>query len=234
MRLVGACVVSLAAALAAQAGVGVVVVNFDTYPGGAPVLPGDILTTQWSQLGVEFTNGAGGGTAPSGNSCSYSPPNHAYTPQIVAWFVDPCTGVPSATDFAGTRQDNCWVSGEGIDMNWYDAGGGLLNHAFNSGGGNFASYSTPQPLIARLDMTCILQGIDDFTFTPPIPVLKGDMDCSGMRGLPDVPGFVLALVAPDQYAAAYPACHFRRADMNCDRQVNGDDIEYFVAALIGP
>lgn len=211
-----------------------VIVNFDEYPGGAPVLPGDTLTTQWSALGVEFSNGQGGGPGPSGNACSVSAPNHAFANQIVAIFVDPCTGAPSVTDFAGSRQDFCWVPGEGIDMYWYDANGVELHHEFNAGGGALLTFSTPQPVIARLDMYCVLQGIDDFTFNTPQPVLRGDMDCSDTLEVGDVEPFVLALIDPDQYAALFPACHVRRADMNCDRLINGLDIDPFVVALLAP
>ncbi len=211
-----------------------VIVNFDEYPGGAPVLPSDVFTTQWSALGVEFSDNQGSGPSPSGNACSVSAPNHAYAIQIVATFVDPCTGVPSVTDFAGTRQDFCWVPGEGIDMFWYDANGTELHHEFNAGGGALLTFGTPQPAIARLDMYCNLQGIDDFVFSTPQPVLRGDMDCTSALDVGDVEPFVLALVDPDQYAALFPACHIRRADMNCDRLVNGLDIGPFVVALLGP
>lgn len=211
-----------------------VVVNFDQYPGGAPVLPGDVLTTQWSMVGVEFSDGAGGGPGPSGNNCSLSPPNHAYASAIIATFVDPCTGVPSVTDSAGTRQDLCWVPGEGIDMYWYDENGVELHHEFNAGGGNLTSFSTPEPAIARLGMTCLLQGIDDFVFNSPQAILRGDLNCDVAVDTNDVSPFALALIAPDEYGALHPDCHFRRADMNCDRLVNGADIQPFVSVLLSP
>ncbi|MFO0972551.1 MAG: hypothetical protein U1A27_03800 [Phycisphaerae bacterium] len=208
-------------------------VNFDQYPDGSPVVSG-YLTTQWSTVGVEFSDGQGFGPQPSMNACSYSAPNHAYAARIIATFVDPCTGIPSVTDSAGTRQDLCWVPGEGIDMFWYDASGGLLHHEFNAGGGNLLTFSTPQPIIARLEMVCVLQGIDDFVFSTPQPVLRGDMNCDTAVNAGDVEPFVLALVAPDEYGALFPACDIRRADMNCDRKVNGADAQGFVTALIGP
>jgi hypothetical protein len=229
--------ITLLNSLAATALAGIpipVVVNFDTYPDGSAVQPSDSFTTQYSTVGVEFTDGGATGPAPSGNACSYSPPNHAYANVIVAYFVDPCTGIPSITDYAGTRQDFCWVSGEGIDMYAYDADGNLLDNQFNAGGGNFLAFSFPQPIIARLEMTCILQGIDDFTFNAPVPALKGNMNCDAEVDLLDVDPFVLALIDPSAYTSANPNCDIRRADMNCDRAINGLDIQGFVDALLAP
>ena len=169
-------VISAAAMLVGASNVGAqTLVNFDTYPGGAPAVSGDVFTTQWAQVGVVFTDGGSGGPGPANNPCSYSPPNHAAAGSglIVAWFVDPCTGAPSATNFAGTRQDNCWFSGEGIDMYAYDAQGALIGHQFNAGAGNLVTFSFPTPVIARLEMFHILQGIDDFVFNTPAPVPEG-------------------------------------------------------------
>jgi hypothetical protein len=225
-------------AVAAAATLGLVpiliasIINFDTFPDGSPVQTADRFTTQYSVWGVEFSDGASSGPAPSANACSYSPPNHAYAELIIATFVDPCTGIPSSTDFAGTRQDFCWVSGEGIDMYAYDANGNEIGHQFNSGGGNFASFSFPQPIIARVEMHCILQGIDDFTFNTPANVLTGDMDCNAVVNMPDIAPFVLALIDPAAYVSLHPFCDIRRADLNCDRKVDGLDISFFVMKLL--
>ena len=210
------------------------VVNFDTYPDGSMVQPSDRFTTQYSTVGVEFTDGGATGPAPSGNPCSISPPNHAYAATIVAYFVDPCTGVPSVTDYAGTQQDSCWAPGEGIDMYWYDANGNQLDHQFNTGGGNFVALSTPQPVIARLEMKCILQGIDNFTFNAPVAVIRGDMDCDNDVDLDDIEPFVLALIDAPAYIASHAACDIRRADMNCDRKEGGLDVQGFTDVLTGP
>ncbi|HKQ48133.1 MAG TPA: hypothetical protein VJZ71_08705 [Phycisphaerae bacterium] len=227
--------VTLMAVLVSTASAGAwppTVIDFDTYPDGSMVQPSDRFTTQYSTVGVEFTDGGATGPAPSGNPCSISPPNHAYATTIVAYFVDPCTGIQSATDYAGTQQDSCWAPGEGIDMYWYDANGNLLDHQFNSGGGNFVALSTPQPVIARLEMQCILQGIDNFTFSEPVAVLRGDMDCNGLLEIEDVEPFVLALINAPAYMAAYATCDIRRADMNCDRKEDGLDVQGFTDALV--
>lgn len=226
-RFAGAVLVGLLPAFLTQADLPAEVVNFDTYPGGAPVLSGDLYTTQYSSLGVEFHDGSGGGVGASGNACSYSPPFHAYALQIVAVFVDPCTGVPSVTTFAGTRQDNCWVPGEGIGMVALNAAGDEIGSLFNSGAGNFESFTFPQPIIARLVMSPVLQGIDDFTFNPPVPVLQGDLNCDQLVTLDDIGPFITALLAP----GALQSCDDRRADMNCDRKIDGRDVPGFVNAL---
>lgn len=210
------------------------VVNFDTYPDGATVEPDDRFTIQYSTVGVKFTDGGDSGPAPSGNACSFSAPNHAYADRIVAYFVDPCTGIPSTTDYAGTRQDFCWVPGEGIDMYAYDAQGNLLDHQFNAGGGNFVAFSYPEPVIARLEMFCVLQGIDDLAFNTPAAAPKGDMNCDTEVDMLDVAPFALALIDAPAYDASFAPCDVRRADMNCDRRVDALDVQGFVNALIAP
>lgn len=145
-----------------------VTIAFDTYPGGAAVPGGASIADQWQSLGVIFSDGAGGAVGASNNNCSLSAPNHAYASTIVARFVDPVTGAAAATSYAGTAQDNCWVPGEGIAMRAYDRHGAQIGSVFNSGGGHFEAFSFPEPVIARLEMDCVLQGIDDFVFGEPV------------------------------------------------------------------
>ena len=45
--------------------------------------------------------------------------------------------------------------------------------------------------------------------------------------------FVLALIDPAAYRAAYPTCNINRADMNADTLIDGLDTQQFVAALLG-
>lgn len=210
-----------------------VIVNFDTYADGSAV-PSEnhSIGSQWTVVGVEFSDGAGQGVAASGNACSYTAPNHAYATLIVARFVDACTGLPSVTDMAGTRQDFCWVNGEGIDMYAFDADGNEIGHQFNAGGGNLVVFSFPEPIIARLDMYCMLQGIDEFQFNPPVAALKGDMDCNGMVEEEDIGPFVEALIDPALHAANQPGCPIEHADMNCDRKVDGLDVQGMVERLL--
>ncbi len=66
------------------------------------------------------------------------------------------------------------------------------------------------------------------------PLLRdGDMNCDGSVNFDDLDGFVLAIVGPAAYQAAYPTCRYLNADLNDDRVVDFDDINPLVAALVG-
>ena len=165
-------------ALAFPAVAGAVTIDFDTYPGGGAVPPGPSIGDQWKTLGVIFTDQAGGPASASNNSCSLSPPNHAYATTIIATFVDPSTGSPAHTAYVGTAQDNCWVPGEGIAMRAYSLNGDLIGSIFNpssgSGNGHFDAFSFSSAIVARIEMDCIGQGIDNFVFDPPTVLGVGD------------------------------------------------------------
>jgi len=68
----------------------------------------------------------------------------------------------------------------------------------------------------------------------PPPVLMGDMNCDGQVNASDIDPFVLALIAPADYAAAWPSCDIGLADMNSDTKRDGRDIQVFVARLLTP
>lgn len=59
----------------------------------------------------------------------------------------------------------------------------------------------------------------------------GDLNCSDALTLADVEPFVLALVNPAGYAAAFPLCNHLSADMNFDGRIDGLDVRPFVTAL---
>lgn len=171
------------AALASPAVASAATIDFDTYPGGGAVPPGPSIGDQWMSLGVVFSDAAGGPVGASNNSCSLSSPNHAYAATIVARFVDPSTGSQALTAYAGTAQDNCWVPGEGIAMRAYGLNGELLGSVFNSGSGHFESFSFSSAVIARVEMDCILQGIDNFVFDAPTVVNVDDRSIPFALGL---------------------------------------------------
>ena len=157
--------------LAAQAAA--VTIDFDRYPDGLAVPAGPSIGNQWASLGVFFADRAGGAVTAVGSGCSLSAPNHVasvVSGTIVATFVDPASGSPGLTSSAGTAQDLCWASGEGIAMRAYDKDGVLLASIFNSGAGNFSSFSFSTPIIARIEMDPIGQGIDNFQFVFPVAV----------------------------------------------------------------
>jgi hypothetical protein len=62
----------------------------------------------------------------------------------------------------------------------------------------------------------------------------GDMNCDGVVDLLDVDPFVLALLDPTGYAAAFPGCSIARADMNHDNAINGGDVQNFAGVLLSP
>lgn len=63
---------------------------------------------------------------------------------------------------------------------------------------------------------------------------KGDMNCDGQVNGADITGFVLALLNPSAYAAAYPSCYTLNADMNGDLSPNNADVQAFVNGLLAP
>jgi hypothetical protein len=66
-----------------------------------------------------------------------------------------------------------------------------------------------------------------------VPVLVGDLNCSGAVGFDDINPFVQRLTDPAGYAAAYPSCPAANADINGNGSVGFDDINPFVALLTG-
>jgi hypothetical protein len=59
-----------------------------------------------------------------------------------------------------------------------------------------------------------------------------DINCDGALNAFDIDPFVMALVDPAGYAAAYPACDRMRADINGDGRVDAFDIDPFVECII--
>lgn len=195
-------------------------VNFDVYPNGVAVEGGDVFTDQWASVGVIFSDGKDGGPGPSANPCSISPPNHAAAGGlIVATFVDPCSGAPSATDIVSVQQDWCWAPGEGLDVYAYDLKGNEIGHQFVQGGGAAASFDFNQQIIARLDIFHIGQGIDNLSFTLPASVADGcpaDANHDNAINVDD-----LLTVINDWGPCGLGIC---AGDSNCDHVVNVDDL----------
>lgn len=214
-----------------------VLIDFDKYPDGSPVPPGPAsISNQWQSLGVVF-----GGAYANPSGCSKSPPNHVSQNgpgPITATFVDPVTGAPAVTDSVSTAQDNCWYPGEGIRMRAYDVQGHLIAETFNGAGpGASAGFTFPTPVIARVEMDPVLQGIDDFVFNTPV----ADTDRDGVpdRGDSCHPGDNCPLVFnPDQRNSVHPgtpagdACEDPDGDGvvdavdNCPDVANGDQADW--------
>lgn len=210
--------------LAAPAAGQTSIIGFDFFLDGTPIGPRSALSTQWTEIGVVFADGKGQPVSVSNNSCSLSMPNHAFAGVIVATFVDPCTGGPAVTASAGTAQDNCWFPGEGIDMKAFDSNGNLLAQQFNAGGGNLVVFSFEKPVIARIEMACALQGIDNFQFTAVVPIRSPDLDGDG-----DVDGSDLGSLL-GEWGPCAGCC---AADLNLDGEVDGSDLGTLLGAWTG-
>jgi hypothetical protein len=74
--------------------------------------------------------------------------------------------------------------------------------------------------------------VDDLSITAAAG--PGDLNCDGVLDAFDIEPFILALLDPVGYAAAYPDCDRDLADINGDGVVDAFDIEPFVALLVGP
>ncbi|MBN2448070.1 MAG: hypothetical protein JXO22_15175, partial [Phycisphaerae bacterium] len=64
-----------------------------------------------------------------------------------------------------------------------------------------------------------------------IPLL-GDCNCDGAADAFDIDPFVMAVIFPEQYAAAYPDCDITLADCNGDGSADVFDIDAFVAVIL--
>jgi hypothetical protein len=62
--------------------------------------------------------------------------------------------------------------------------------------------------------------------------LRADLNCDGAVNALDIDPFVLALVDPAGYAAAYPGCTVLNADINRDGKANPFDIDPFVECMV--
>lgn len=67
----------------------------------------------------------------------------------------------------------------------------------------------------------------------PRPYRVGDTNCDGAIDNFDIDPFILAIVDPAGYAAAFPGCFLETADANCDGVVDNFDIDAWVACLTG-
>lgn len=61
---------------------------------------------------------------------------------------------------------------------------------------------------------------------------RGDMNCDGRTDNFDIDPFVLAIVSPAAYQAAFPECDMLHGDANADGRFDNFDLDPFVACLI--
>ena len=95
--------------------------------------------------------------------------------------------------------------------------------------GTFAPYVHVTDSLGRSDQTQLT-----LTIVSDCPYAIGDTNCDGDVNNFDIDAFVLALVDPQGYAAAYPDCDRSHADLDQDGTVSNFDIDPFVDALTEP
>lgn len=124
----------------------------------------------------------------------------------------------------------------------------LLGDGVNAGGGPAGVYALPMNVasatLATSETYYLLIGkevaetaplfldayaIAQITLVPA--EMPGDMNCDGAVNEADIPAFVLALLDPAAYSAAYPGCDPTRADLNTDGESDALDLQPFVDAM---
>lgn len=65
-----------------------------------------------------------------------------------------------------------------------------------------------------------------------VPIVPGDVNCSGELGFDDVNPFVYIMLSLELYYTHYPDCNHYFADVNLDGEVGFGDINSFIEALI--
>jgi hypothetical protein len=68
---------------------------------------------------------------------------------------------------------------------------------------------------------------------PWVAPALADVNCDGAVNGLDIQPFVLAILDPDAYAAAYPACDIYNADLNADCVLDTADVTALVSLLLG-
>ena len=115
-------------------------------------------------------------------------------------------------------------------LDWWtvDSGGAVF-----STGGDFGLSGT----IGQPDATPALMTGGDFTlaggFWPATYRRVGDLNCDGLVNVFDIDPFVLALMNPVGYMAAFPGCDIWLADTDGDGWITPFDIDPFVLCLTG-
>lgn len=139
------------------------------------------------------------------------------------------------------------LDGDGdLDMLSSSFGGGLWRLFVNNGAGSFTFVqdydAASNPACAILvdvnnDRTIDMVHLDEiaqlvriWSNTPLYP--DGDMNCDTLVDNSDIDAFVLALLDPAGYHAAFPACDILNADTNGDGVADNSDIDSFVTCLL--
>ncbi len=92
--------------------------------------------------------------------------------------------------------------------------------------------------LAGLAFRCIVLNAcgDDTSLAATLHIPTGpraEMNCDSAVNGEDIAAFLLAIIDPAGYAAAYPTCDVYGGDLNCDGSVDAADIEPFVNCVLG-
>lgn len=151
----------------------------------------------------------------------------------------------------GTNVDIRWISDDDVSVSSVDIllsvdGGATYSTTLASATADDGLFTWTVPnlctdrarirVVARdgVGNTGLDQSSANLDINGSIPSNPGDMNCDCTADAADLPAFVLALVDPAGYAAAYPLCDINLANLNGDGQVDGRDAQAFADALIGP
>ncbi len=120
-----------------------------------------------------------------------------------------------------------------IDWNTID-GGGIQSMSSRTIvlAGTLGQHDAGGPLVAAHPNGRIVLNGGFWVIGQPAAVLLGDMNCDGVVDNGDIDAFVLALLDPIAYAAAFPGCNINNGDINSDGSVDNGDIDLFVDCLL--
>ena len=213
--------------LSSTRNVGLVYFSNDLLPN-----PYDTLPPYWNELAlfaplpISILGQPGSTSVCAGGTADFSVNAVGAAPRFYQWQWRP-------TKPAGLPWQNV-VSGINLDP------GGVPAFTASPLGGPFnlrcQNVAIPA-LAAKNELRCIVSnGCGSLTSAPATMTVigQGDLNCDCAVGPVDVNAFVLALVNPTGYAAAFPACNRQRADVNGDTRVDGADIATFVRMLVAP
>lgn len=133
---------------------------------------------------------------------------------------------------------SCWSFTLGRDIN---NAGQIVGYGIPAGQTEPHSFLLDLDSLADCQVNGVLDACDIAQGTSPdlnlngVPdecEILGDANCDGIKDVRDISAFVLALLDPSAYSAAYPTCNIMLADCNSDDVLDGEDIRFFIEILM--